>query len=99
MDTATKFRDDLILRAALNETLDLFGEKNKKIMIDMLAMMHRYGTNETSLRDDDGFLVYEKITEYIQQIFGSDAAIPILEHLNSKVVEHRFLLNSPKGNN
>ena len=96
LDAATRMKEDLILRAALNETLDLFGDKNKKIMTDMLAKMHRYGTRETSLRDDDGFLVYEKISEYIEQIFGTDAAIPILEYLRSKTVEHRFLMSSVK---
>jgi len=91
MDATTRLRDDAILRAAVEETLDLFGESIKSFLLLRLGLVdedgNKIGSNEDSLD-------YNRIIEAIVQIFGDSGSRPILRHLDKKIEEHRKRLGA-----
>ena len=87
METLVRSRDDIILRSAVDETLDLLGQESKKILLRRLGMKNKEG-NRLNAGENEGYLDYKKVIELIVQNFGS-AATPLLHVLDEKIDEHR----------
>jgi hypothetical protein len=86
LESIARFRDDVILRTALDETLDLFGDESKKILLYTISI----GRNEkerTTVRDNEGYLNYDRIAQVMKDVFGDHASKLLLEHLDKRIAE------------
>lgn len=83
MESITRFRDDVILRTALDETLDLFGDENKKILLYTISI-EKNETERITVRDREGYLDYDRVTRVIKSIFNEHASQFILDHLDRR---------------
>jgi len=86
LESITRFREDVILRTALDETLDLFGDNSKKILLYTICIdRNNYNDERTAVRDQEGYLDYERIAKVMKRIFGENGSKLVLEHLDKKI--------------
>jgi len=83
LDSILKLREDIVLRTALDETLDLFGDEAKKILLYTISI-EKNGNERTTVRDHEGYLDYDKVVKVMKNIFGESASEFILEHLEKR---------------
>jgi hypothetical protein len=84
MDTMSRLQEDTILRDALDQTLDLFGEKSKKLILCRIGIIDKDGNKVDSL-DNGGHLNYKLITDKIVGIFGDIGSRPVLMLFDQKI--------------
>ncbi len=80
-----RHQSDIVLRMALDDTLKLFGESNKRMLL------YAFGVEDTdkiaNALDADGYLEFEKIAQNMKSILGNKAAEIILERVMIKMDE------------
>ena len=89
MDAITRLQDDAILRDALDEALDLFGDQTKKILLFRLGIVDKDGNRIPGVDIEGNSLDYKRLTDKIVQIFGDCASRPVLLYLDKKIEERR----------
>lgn len=82
-----RFREDVILRTALDQTLDMLGDDNKKRLLYTTGISADNTGEQSTVRDKDGYLDYDKVVLALRNIFGNAAAQLILELVNKKIAE------------
>ena len=92
MDAITRLRENAILRAAVQDSLSLFGEPIKTYLLLKLGLTDEDGNDV----NDEDVLDYERIVEQLTLVFGSSGSRPILHYLDRQIEEHR--LSHPNAN-
>jgi len=80
-----RVKSDVILRHALDETLGVFGESNKRMLL------YAFGVGNTddgiNTRDAEGYLEFDKVAQNMKRVLGEKAAEMILEQVMIKMDE------------
>src|SRR6185436_17537993 len=84
-DSITRPQEDAVLRAAVQDSLSLFGEPIKAYLLIKIGLIDEDGNSVS----DGGILDYDRIVEQLTVIFGENGSRPILRHLDKKIEEQR----------
>lgn len=85
LEPNSRIKSDIILRHALDETLGLFGESNKRMLLYAFGV--GYADKGISIRNAEGYLEFDKVAQNMKRILGEKTAEMILERVMIKMDE------------
>jgi len=85
LEPSSRIKSDIILRHALDETLGLFGESNKRMLLYAFGIGNADG--EINTRNAEGYLEFGKVAQNMKRVLGEKTAEMILERVMIKMDE------------
>lgn len=85
LEPSSRIKSDIILRHALDETLGLFGESNKRMLLYAFGV--GYADEEINTRNTEGYLEFDKVAQNMKRVLGEKTAEMILELVMIKMDE------------